>query len=353
VLKVLDRKIPKLPRELKCSRVLEYFEGDILTELRADNDSAFYLEKWCDSFQNMNRFLIVRANQRSIAEYLAGKIHMQKLLKDSSDGSGFIVDKINGIIQDVYTAFLEELPPSYFPTHLAFHDEDLRPNWEKVPQDFLLDSNWDAKLLALIERVYLDVSGFSFFTEPGKGRKIPPVVLSYLFNGGYPIMHSYNAIRKAIPSQYRAKSVGVSANSPGILTIESPNEIATHLAKSIYALDSCKATYQAVHEWSRLKPANVEQVPTTALNDLIAFGGNLGVDIDAMFPVQVDSEPDPKSKRENILAVGKLITAHYRKLWRIVNLESRVEFISVKVESVGSAPTSLIYEEDDDEGFEL
>lgn len=64
----LGYKLKKVPIDLVYERTLEFFEGDILTEYRGRKKSSFYIEKLCSSSGSTYRYLLVRADQRSIAD---------------------------------------------------------------------------------------------------------------------------------------------------------------------------------------------------------------------------------------------------------------------------------------------
>src|ERR1051326_1319359 len=124
-----DENSAELPDGLTLVRHLEAYDGPILSEYSGKN-SAVYIEKWCEREGNVSRYLLVRSNQRSIAEFLGNKLSMLQLLKDESDGVGFVIDRQNGDINGVHVAPLSRLPRKYFPTRDRMHDEDLRPAWE-------------------------------------------------------------------------------------------------------------------------------------------------------------------------------------------------------------------------------
>lgn len=342
-------RLEALPRPLVFVRTLEAFEGDILSEHRAQNGSGIYLEKWCARQGNESRSLIVRAERRPIAEYLGGRISMLRLLTESSDGVGFLVDRRGGEIVSVFHVVLSVLPAGYLPMDDAFHDESLRPNWNTVPQNFLLDESWDAKVLAGIEREYLDVFSFAYFTKPGAGRRIPEGILQYEFDGGYPLMHVNNKLRKAIPRPERARSVSVAANSPGVLTIDAPVVVADHLAEALKAVYRSRNLYDSLHEWSKLKPGAVDMMPeiTAARTSLNHLCNALGVDASVLLPITAIQNPEPIQ----ILVAGKLVASYYRKLWKLLKAENGAEFVSVSVEEVDDsevAPAGVIEGEDDD-----
>ena len=124
-----DRLAPGLPRPMKHLRDLEEFEGPILSEFQAEHGGGLYLWKWCARQGTVERFLVVRTEQRAVARYLARRLSLLQLLCEPSDGIGFIVDQEGGEVRAAYLVKLTDLPPRYLPKATAMHDEALRPAW--------------------------------------------------------------------------------------------------------------------------------------------------------------------------------------------------------------------------------
>lgn len=336
-------RLPGLPKRLTVARELEAFEGPILSELRAES-GALYVEKWCARESSVERTLVVRSERRAIAEYLAGRLSMLDLLRIPNDGVGFIVDRDSDWVQAVYVVPIDSLPPKYLPEESAKHDPSLRPEWDSHQQNFLLGKKWDAKLLATIERRYLDVYGFSFLTEPRRDRAMPHSVLGFVFDGGFPLMHAFNHIRAAVPSEAKARSVGVSAHSPGILTLDGPGAPVTHLMKVLAAVPDAASAYSAVHQWSRLPWQKVEKVPGTAMEDLKRLAGRLIVDLGVLVSPE-------KTGQAQLLVAGKLLASYYRRLWGLLDFGDDVEFLdAASIPRQADAENFYVEDEDDQLG---
>jgi hypothetical protein len=106
----LKNRRPKLPREVVLVRELESFEGPILSEYRAARGSAQYIEKWCARSDGVTRTLLVRADQRAIAEYLGKRRTLLSLITEPSDGVGYVIDRLQGETVAVYGVYLDDLP---------------------------------------------------------------------------------------------------------------------------------------------------------------------------------------------------------------------------------------------------
>lgn len=328
--------LPELPyrvgsfrRALTFVRELEGFEGPILSEYRVARGTARYIEKWCAHDSGVVRWLMVRTEERAIAEYLGGRIPMLQLLTESSDGVGFIVDRRGNEEIAVYLAVIESLPNAYLPAPHAMHDPSLRPEWRFIPQSFLIDDAWNAGKLANIERQYLNAEAFTYFTRSVEDRVFPSSTFYYEYEGGYPVMHALNAIRSSVPPAARARSVTVAASSPGVLTMEATAEAADDLQAALHALPYAGPAYAALHEWSRVRPGLAQEaVPPTASADIRRLSSILRVDPRKLF---LQGEPDNQSK-EALLVAAKLLAAYYRVLWRVVSPGDGMEFVSVKVD---------------------
>lgn len=332
-----------LPRQVTLVRELEYFEGPILSQYRAAHGGSVYIEKWCARDGGVSRFLLVRSEPRAIAEFLGTRITMLKLLTESSDGIGFLIDRRRGDTLGVYVVALDSLPKSYLPKPTRMHDESLRPEWDTVPQDYLLDEQWDAKQLATIERHYLNAAGFAYLTKPDTDRVLPWRVLTFTYDGGYPVMHAFNSIRANVPEDARARSVGVSANSPGVLSLEAPAETAGQLREALKALPRSLVHYHNVHEWSKLNPDQAEDIPRTARAHVEALCGALGVDARKLFPAAAANGDDI----ESLLVAGKLIAAYYRVLLRVIDPVAGTEFTGVHLDQVGMGDVEVADEDEE------
>lgn len=317
--------------ELVYERTLEFFEGDLLIEYRGRKKSNFYIEKLCTSSNSTYRYLLVRADQRSIAEYLACKLSLLELLNASSDGGGFIVDRENGKVVNTLAVRLDELPDSYIPKTNSYHDYELRPTWKIAPQNFLITENWDGKLIGFIEKQFFGVLGFLYYTEAGKNRRIPQKLFTFSYKGGFPIMHLFNALRTLVPQLGLARPAGVNANSPGVMTFEAQSEITHHLNQSIEALSKSRDQYLIVQNWAKLSQPKVnqgvEKLPPSAYQDLQLLAELMHVDVNSLFPEPSNEVKNPTANVQCLHVAGKLLTAHYRRLKRLLNPEARVEFL--------------------------
>ncbi len=322
-LPILGTLLEGLPRELTWVRDLEYFEGAILSEYHATG-GGIYLQKWCTQANGVTRTLFVRAEYRAVAEYLAGRITMQRLLYEHSDGVGFLVDSDNDE-EATYRVALDDLPGSYLPTATAMHDEALRPEWPTEPQSFVFDADWNAKLLAEIERLYQNAFGFCYFASGAQHRRLPAGLMGYEYDGGYTTATAFSRIRKAVPFTDRARSVGVTANSPGILSLEAPTVTARQLVAAVAAAVAKpqRQLYQAVYAWSKTSPKRFKEILPGAQEELMRLCEAIGVSPAAVFPETTTDAP------REFLAATKLVAAYCRMLHALGSKSAGVSFLSM------------------------
>jgi hypothetical protein len=323
----LGTKLPRLPRLLELVRHLEVFDGPILSEKRAVGAGALYLEKWCARDATTERTLLVRTEARAVAEYMARRMSLLDLLTKPSDGVGFILDTAGGTLVAIYMVELTTLPPRYLPQPTAMHDEGLRPNWTTAPQNFLLGEDWDGSVIAEVERLYLDVFAFNFFAAEQEGdRRVPRRVLQYHYDGGFPVMHAFRQMREAVPPTSRARATGINVNSPGVLTIDAPADVADVVVTALRVVAEERTTkaYDNVHVWSRIAPDLPDLVPDSALGDLKRMCEILGLDVMRLMP-RTASVDD--LEKEDLLAAGKLVASYFRKLLKLLRPRHGVEFL--------------------------
>lgn len=328
-----ENRLSKVPRQLTFVRHLEAFEGPILSEYRATNGTGSYIEKFCASEETTKRYLLVRSEQRAIAEFLSGRLSMRNLIFEASDGVGFVLDRQGADVVAVYISPLASLPRSYFPTERRFHDPELRPEWESIPQSYIYDDSWDGSMFATLERNYLNAAGFAYLTNPRNGRLLPPSILDFAYGGGWSVVHAFNHIRAAVPTNERARPGSIAANSPGVFTIDAPPETADRLSQALRALSRSVAHYQAIHAWSRLDPARIAESPSTmppssvARNQIKQLCAALDVDAQKLYPGEISADYEPAA----VLVAAKLIAAYYRVLLRVLSPSSNVEFLGVEL----------------------
>lgn len=347
----IGHRTDKPPTGLQFVRDLEAFEGPILSEYRAAERGAVYVEKWCTRQDGVSRSLLVRSDQRSVAEFLGGRLPMLDLLNKRSDGIGLLTDRANAETVAVWLVSIAEVPRGYLPKADRLHDESFRPDWEIVPQSYLVDVyDWDAKMFAVIERDYLNAAAFAYHTKLGTQRELPSNILDFRYDGGYSVMHAFNALRDGVPREDRARAAAVAASSPGVLTIATPAETSAQLVQAIRALPAGAFAYTLVHAWSRLNMDNAEAVPGTARSEIERLCGALNVDPRKLYAQDVWS--DSQSEQRAVLVAGKLIAAYYRVLNRAARPTSGVELIGATLDEE-PAVSVVDLQEDEPDGREL
>lgn len=342
MLSEIGKIVSSFPRNVKFVRDLEAFEGPILSEYRAEEGGVSYLEKWCTQSDDgrTHRFLLVRSDQRSIAQYLAKRITMRQLLVDTSDGVGFVLDRERnaGRIDVVRASLmvLDELPPDYLPEPDTYHDESLRPKTERTLQSFLLGEDWSGELISAIERAYLDAAAFNHFAAfDVQVQKIPDRILQFNYRRGFPVGTAFKVLRAQLPPQHRGRSVGIAAGSPGVLSIEVDTKTAENLLESMRLLERAKPLYDLVQSWSKQDVSNAPAIPHDAIDHLAWFAESLKLDLSRFGDVQA-----------HVHTIGKLLTAYFRKLMKLARLPGNAEFIGMDRSIV---PADIFVDEDEDD----
>lgn len=332
--------------QLSRVRVLEEFEGPILSELRAE-DGSRYLEKWCTLQDGAVRSLVVRSEHRAIAEYLAGRITLLSLFTKPNADVGFLVDSVRGTRKLVQLVQVSSLPANYLPKPTAKHDESLRPQWTRTTQAFLVDTKWDAKLLFELEKLYQTVFAFNYFTSADNGAPLPRAAETYVLDGGFSYWRMFSALRDSVPTNDNARSIGVMAASPGVLTLSAPTGTADRVVAALQAAsrEEVRKAYDNVHAWSKLPDKKADDVPTTALDTLRRLCDFLLVDVAKVLFAR-DEEPS----KPQLLRAGKIVAAYYRQLWRILDpVWEGVEFLAPNIEPNATTPDDVYDDDEEDE----
>lgn len=324
--------------DMRFVRDLEAFEGPILTELRTSG-GVRYLQKWCAFHEGASRNLVVRSDPRSIALFLSRRMTMLDLLTKPNDDVGFVIDRREDGIHGVQLVQVSTLPDSYLPEPDAFHDDDLRPRWEKTPQTFLVDDGWNPKLLSDLERDYLNAYAFTYFLDTAEVREVPGTALSYVLQG-YSYGKMFRAFRNAVPDNDNAHAEAMAAASPAVLTLSAPTAKADRLVVAIHAAASEETlkAYKALHEWSRFRVERFEEVPETAEDQFRRLASLLLVDASRL--LSEDYDHDDLNQRSQLLNAGKTIAAYYRMLTNLHRSKKPgVEFIAPGIDQ--EEPASL------------
>lgn len=309
------------PPELVLVRILEERDGPLLTQYRSAEGGELYLERWCARTGSTEHFLLVRSNLRAVEKYMAKRITLRSLL-NSGDPGCILIDRtalLDKSVTEMYSAWLDDLPASYLPSDDSYHNESLRPAWAHTVQSFLLGDDWSGEVISAIEKNYIDVSAFLYYTtSPVAEAMLPRVVLGYDYRGGFPVVSAFKVLRAQVPHSYRSRTVGVAAMSPGVLSIDARTEIAVTIIESIAALEGAKPYYELVQAWAKQDPAKEPEIPKDAETHIRLLARALRVNPARLLLPDAD-----------IHAVGKLLASYFRKLLRLARPPGEAEFLGV------------------------
>lgn len=313
-----------------------------LAEFKVPNRPGVYVGYNCGEHEGALQILVVRSEQRPIAEYLARRITTRDLLTAPNDNVGFLVS-LDRPTYRTRLVVVSELPPAMLPAVTARYTPDLRPDSPEVPQAFLVEESWSAELFHDLEKNYQTAFALTYFLDEASERSLPSEVHDWDLDGyGYPRMHRY--LRNALPQNENARATGVAAASPGVLTITATKHTAEKLALVLKAFESneTRKAYKAVYRWSPLDEDDKEQVPDSARDDIFALAGILSVDTSRLIRGQVYT-------KAALLRGGKILASYYRLLRGLVKPPNGVEFLPPEVPQPPSALKVLGLTDDDDD----
>jgi hypothetical protein len=318
---------------LDVVRVLEVRSGSVtLVELKAESRRGVYLGWVCGDFDNTHETLIVKSDPRSIAEYLGQRLTTRDVLKIPSDNVGFLISTPIDVPEKrrVRIVAVSQLPPRYLPTENARHSVESQPDWDEIPQSFLVEDNWSAELFHELERNYLNVFALTYFLDPTIESRFSDFATSRELDG-YQYGNLYSVLRKALPANENARATDVAAASPGVLTISASKRTAERVGQALLVLNlpAIGQAYTRLHEWSRLNEKDfVEQdaldlITESAYRDIRSMADMLSLDVHKILPAEYTPV--------QLLRAGKLVASYYRQLAKLADPPKGVEFVSPPV----------------------
>jgi hypothetical protein len=309
------------PPQFEHVRDLEAFGDPLLSELRGGG-GAPYLEKWCTCDDTTHRTLIVRSDPRTITQYLNRRVPMLHVLTAPNANVGFLFDYRGGHLEHASMVEVSTLPRKYLPEPNVMHDRTLRPRWTHVPQDFLFSGAWSAEILRELEKRYLQVYAFEYAAAE-RPQVLREELMKHRLDSGWVYHRAFLQLQKEIPQGQQARTVGVAAASPGVLSLLAPREIATNVARALIRVkrEAARDAYQQLHAWSRLDTDNSRLVPKTGRGDVRRLCDALGLDPELLLvgqSTELGAGVMRKEEKLVLLQAGKLAAAYYRRLKQLL-----------------------------------
>jgi hypothetical protein len=118
-------KISKLELNLEKLGDFLYQEGPLLS-LFADkeNPEMYYLYKWSDSNETLNRWLIFQTNTNALKKFFLKECSLKKLILNNA--FVFVSDLDDELSQNqILISSTETLPESYLPSEKSFFNEEI------------------------------------------------------------------------------------------------------------------------------------------------------------------------------------------------------------------------------------
>ncbi|MBK8264236.1 MAG: hypothetical protein IPK80_23215 [Nannocystis sp.] len=257
--------------DLGEERVLEDFEGPLLTMSRGVRSGEVFLRSWCDADADYNRWILLRSTDRDLARYIKRRINLRELLMAARDGLVWLIDTAAG--DSPARAFLcriERIPESYLPSEGSFYHEDESPHRaDREEWTLLLQGTWTLDDLQALPRSYVQVySAVYLFGERAEALEQRPCDFGkdIAFGKGGAARSLYNKLADAVPANARPVFRRISVASPGNLTLELERRIADQISQLTQDHRSERATcydalYRARHPKSRTRSGSSLEDP--------------------------------------------------------------------------------------------
>src|SRR5664280_102152 len=213
----LGYELKELPVQLERVRVLEYFEGDRLVQLKSPQ-GEIYLKSWLDEHEQWTRWLLFRCTSAALGRFIAGVWTLRDLLEKHDDGVAYIVDS-NGREEHVSLIMAKDFPDSYMPTAESYYDADLAPEGGEQVERILLDGFWSVEFLSTLDRKYRQVYAAlaAFLSDTVTQARLATHLSKYRFKGGWIHVKVFDLLVGALPKEVKPKVIAFHYASPGVL----------------------------------------------------------------------------------------------------------------------------------------
>lgn len=222
--------------DLGEERVLEDFEGPLLTMSRGARSGEVFLRSWCDADADHNRWIVLRSTDRDLARYIKQRINLRELFMAARDGLVWLVDTAAGdSLARAFLCRIEQLPESYLPSERSFyHEDEAPPRADREEWTLLLQGTWTLDDLQALPRSYVQVySAVYLFGETAGASELRPCDLGedIAFGKGGAAQSLYHKLAEAVPANARPMFRRISVASPGNLTLELEWRIAEEISR--------------------------------------------------------------------------------------------------------------------------
>jgi hypothetical protein len=321
------RRTKRPPAEFDHVRDIEFMEGPIISEFRADRRIP-YIFIWRDSDDEFNRWLAVPTTEREITMYEARMVTLAWLV--TRPVSSFLADADHdGKFKRWYSVLREEMPDEYMPQAESYFDPALRPPGEASNAQILIDGHWGLDEIARVPRHFEEAyAAQCLLSDQASARVRSDRPFSYKFKSGFVYHHFWQALNRWVFGD-NDRDYLVQYASPGIIRFEAEENVADTVVRTVRELEhnwyELHAQYTSIHAWVVAKKS--DSVPTeqrrrkrvaTDVNDsnvrnaLRAFCGELG---------SISYESLEQLTRDDALNIAEVVLSYYRKLAMLARYE--------------------------------
>lgn len=280
---------------------LQYFEGPILSLFKGNHrQDLFYY--WCDSTNDINRWMLIRASRHDISSYLSSTKSLFAIIEDR-ENVHFIDTSADGDITGSWVVATNALPEKYLPGEESFFDPKLAPKdcslSEPKPFEINIDNRWYLNEFGIFERKYSQLYSFLYPLINSKTNsneeKLFNIYNNFPWKGGFSSVHFFEALRKIIPSFHELQIQEIQYASPGYIQLSLDTLVANKLTHILVATYENKAHLKERYEDSIKFLANNEARKAPSLEAL------------EMLPTETKSEAIQRATElSNIIGLNKL-----------------------------------------------
>ena len=203
---------------------LVYFEGPLLSQLKADNGSV-YFRHWCDCDHNYNRWMYFRVVEQDRLRALIGEKTLFELITANPDSFVFICDEHDDE-RISYFVPVKEIPESYLP------ERDFKLEYAGASDystAMVFEDEWEFDQLKELYKKFSQVYDFICLSSNNFGsifNRLP-------WQGGFSSVHFYNKLKGFVPKRYQSGLESIHYASPGYMKITTDAKVAEHVFESI------------------------------------------------------------------------------------------------------------------------
>lgn len=211
---------------------IQYYDGTLTAEYRSKSGDVFVFH-WCDCTNELNRWLAVRVNRRSLYELTSGLISLRDFFEQRLlDRNVYILDiNLNENIQSAYIVHMAQVAEDYLPEQGVFISTELLPDKEYTNYPVFIDKHWSDKELSEFPRKFMDAYSLIHKYVSKEETDRDNILTLYPWKGGYSSTAFYSTLRNKLK-----RILGIDAiqyASPGYIYFSANRDIALLVKKNV------------------------------------------------------------------------------------------------------------------------